>query len=216
MVEGGSTRAGDANDGEAALVIVRGGCAPGGRARSGAAVPHGHACSGTRGGTRPGRPGPTLSSTNPPPSPSLAPTRHPCPAGAQPRAVRAARVPTAAPLWRPARVRGPAAASAATLLPALVCSRGAVPLLPLLAGILPFDLTSRTRRTRQTAPHLRSRSAFPTPVIHRLFLRPACSSRLSNVLENGNGSPGSLAVLYLELAERLSLPLRPVALEGGR
>ncbi|KAL4435426.1 hypothetical protein ABPG77_006188 [Micractinium sp. CCAP 211/92] len=41
-------------------------------------------------------------------------------------------------------------------------------------------------------------------------------SRLSNVLENGNGSPGSLAVLYLELAERLSLPLRPVALEGGR
>lgn len=42
------------------------------------------------------------------------------------------------------------------------------------------------------------------------------SSRLSNVLENGNGSPGSLAVLYLELAERLSLPLRPVVLEGGR
>lgn len=40
--------------------------------------------------------------------------------------------------------------------------------------------------------------------------------RLSNVLENGNGSPGSLAVLYLELAARLSLPLRPVALEGGR
>ncbi|KAI7837303.1 hypothetical protein COHA_008867 [Chlorella ohadii] len=40
--------------------------------------------------------------------------------------------------------------------------------------------------------------------------------RLSNVLENGNGSPGSLAVLYLELAARLSLPLEPVALEGGR
>ncbi len=48
------------------------------------------------------------------------------------------------------------------------------------------------------------------------FCCPARSSRLSNVLENGNGSPGSLAVLYLELAERLSLPLRPVALEGGR
>lgn len=43
-----------------------------------------------------------------------------------------------------------------------------------------------------------------------------CSSRLSNVLENGNGSPGSLAVLYLELCSRLSLPLQPVALEGGR
>lgn len=41
-------------------------------------------------------------------------------------------------------------------------------------------------------------------------------SRLSNVLENGNGSPGSLAVLYLELCSRLSLPLQPVALEGGR
>ena len=40
--------------------------------------------------------------------------------------------------------------------------------------------------------------------------------RLSNVLENGNGSPGSLAVLYLELAARLSLALQPVALEGGR
>lgn len=40
--------------------------------------------------------------------------------------------------------------------------------------------------------------------------------RLSNVLENGNGSPGSLTVLYLELAARLSLPLQPVALEGGR
>lgn len=40
--------------------------------------------------------------------------------------------------------------------------------------------------------------------------------RLSNVLENGNGSPGSLAVLYLELCARLSLPLQPVALEGGR
>mgnify|MGYP006205074669 CR=1 FL=1 len=37
-----------------------------------------------------------------------------------------------------------------------------------------------------------------------------CSSRLSNVLENGNGSPGSLAVLYLEICARLSLPLQPM------
>ena len=36
------------------------------------------------------------------------------------------------------------------------------------------------------------------------------------MLENGNGSPGSLAVLYLELCSRLGLDLHPVALEGGR
>jgi hypothetical protein len=36
------------------------------------------------------------------------------------------------------------------------------------------------------------------------------------VLESGNGSPASLAVLYLELCSRLGLDLQPVALEGGR
>lgn len=41
-------------------------------------------------------------------------------------------------------------------------------------------------------------------------------SRLSAVLESGNGSPASLAVLYLELCGRLGLELQPVALEGGR
>lgn len=46
-------------------------------------------------------------------------------------------------------------------------------------------------------------------------LRPR-SVRLSSVLDSGSGGPAALAVLYMELCARLSLPLQPVALEGGR
>ena len=42
------------------------------------------------------------------------------------------------------------------------------------------------------------------------------SSRLSSVLEAGDGGPVTLAVLYMELSARLGLPLRPVLLDGGR
>ncbi|PSC70018.1 hypothetical protein C2E20_6550 [Micractinium conductrix] len=78
--------------------------------------------------------------------------------------------------------------------------------------------------------HLDLVRSYPTQLIlainHVLFERHGyrrqrrhgdpLDSRLSNVLENGNGSPGSLAVLYLELCGRMGLALEPVALEGGR
>lgn len=47
-------------------------------------------------------------------------------------------------------------------------------------------------------------------------LPPTRSARLSSVLEGGSGSAASLAVLYMDLCARLSLELRPVALDGGR
>jgi len=42
------------------------------------------------------------------------------------------------------------------------------------------------------------------------------SSLISNVLETGTGSPAALAVLYIEIAARLGMTLRPCLLEEGR
>lgn len=57
-------------------------------------------------------------------------------------------------------------------------------------------------------PELRLLLPSPSPAVR--------SVRLSSTLESGQGSPGSLAVLYMELCARMSLALQPVALEGGR
>ena len=84
--------------------------------------------------------------------------------------------------------------------------------LPLSRALPTHPLPSLPTRSPHRPPAHLTAHPLISPPTHP----PARSMRLSNVLENGNGSPGSLTVLYLELAARLSLPLQPVALEGGR